>query len=185
MRVKIGGFSRRGTAVRPAREHATNTGHTDMIPSATWGRRLLFQRENWARLLLDTIDVLLTPQTSLEKAVPFIPGGFWYRAQEELGSNMEVWQKGFSDHRICNPEDYRQHVLHVRHNPVRKRGCEAADEFPHSFPPAGFEFHPSSQGLKPDFLNDCDGAPLSRAPFPSRTVARDRTMLSHDKNQIA
>jgi putative transposase len=167
-----------------------------MIPSATWGRRLLFQRENWARLLLDTIchyrgsacllqefpvmpdpiQVLLTrktslgPKTSLEKAVPFIQGGFSYRAKKELGSNMQVWQKRFSDHRLCDTEDYRQHVLYVRQNPIRKRRCHAADEFPHSSPQAGFEFHPSSEGLKPDFLNDCDGA-----PFPGRPVARDRT----------
>lgn len=195
MRVRIGGFSRRGTAVRPAREHVTNTGHTNMIPSATGGRRLLFQRENWARLLPDTmghdrgsacllqeflvmpdhIHVLLSPKTSPEKAVPFIQGGFSYRAKKELGSNnMEVWRKGFSAHRLSDTEDYRQPVLHVRQNPVRKRRCQAADEFPHSSPQAGFEFHPPSQGLKCDFLSDCDGAPLRCAfPRPTRRPRQD------------
>ena len=194
MRVRIGGFSRRGTAVRPARERVTNTGPTDMIASATGGRRLLFQRENRARLLLDTIGhdrasaclqqeflvmpghfhVLLTPKTSLEKAVPFIQGGFWYRAKKELGSSMQVWQKGFFAHRLSDTEDYRQPVLHVRQNPVRKRRCQAADEFPHSSPQAGFEFHPLSQGLKCDFLNDCDGAPLRYAfPRPTRRSRHD------------
>ena len=106
--------------MRPAREHATSTGNTYMITSSTWGRRALFQKERWARLLIDTlyhyrgtayllhefvimpdhIHVLLTPQTSLEKAVQFIKGSFSFRAKKELGSNMEVWQKGFSDHRI-------------------------------------------------------------------------------------
>src|SRR6266567_4996286 len=106
--------------MRPAREHATSTGNTYMITSSTWGRRALFQKERWARLLIDTlyhyrgtahllhefvimpdhIHVLLTPQTSLEKAVQFIKGSFSFRAKKELGSNMEVWQKGFSDNRI-------------------------------------------------------------------------------------
>ena len=34
----------------------------------------------------------------------FIKGGFSYRANKELGSNMGIWQKGFSDHRICDAE---------------------------------------------------------------------------------
>ena len=204
MRLKIGGFRRRGTAVRPAKEHITNTGPPYTITSATWGRRLLFLGENWGRLLIDTIyhyrgsadllhellvmpdhiHVLLTPKTSQEKAGPFIQGGFSYGAKKEPGANREVWQKGFSNHPICDREDYRQPVLYVRQNPVRKHRCETADEFPHSSAHAGFELDPSSPGLKPDFLNDCDGAP-GGAPFPSRPVASDKTMLSHDKNQIA
>src|ERR1700704_6024874 len=116
--------------MRLAREHATNTGHTYMITCANWGRRSLFQHEWWAKLLIDTlyhyrgaayllhefvvipdhIHVLLTPKTSLEEAVQFIKGGFSYRARKELGSNMEVWQKGFQDHRIRDAGAYAQHI---------------------------------------------------------------------------
>jgi putative transposase len=91
--------------VRPTREHATNTGHTYMITSATWGRRALFSKDRWPLLLIDTlyhyrgsayllhefvvmpdhIHALITPKTSLEKAVQFIKGGFSYRAKKELG----------------------------------------------------------------------------------------------------
>jgi len=93
-----------------------------MVTTSTWGRRDLFRNERWANLLIDTINhyrgsayllhefvimpdhlhLLITPLTSLEKAVQFIKGGFSYRAEKELGSNMEVWQKGFSDHRVRN-----------------------------------------------------------------------------------
>jgi REP-associated tyrosine transposase len=85
-----------------------------MVTTSTWGRRALFHAEPWSRLIIDTlyhyrgsayllhefvimpdhIHVLLTPLTSLEKAVQFIKGGFSYRAKKELGSNLEVWQKG-------------------------------------------------------------------------------------------
>ena len=171
--------------MRPTREHATNTGHTYMITSATWGRRSLFSREPWARLLIDTlyhyraiayllhefvimpdhIHFLLTPNASLEKAVQFIKGGFSYRAKKELGSNMEVWQKGFSDHRIRDAADYLQHVSYIRENPVRKYLCERAGEFPHSSAHAGFEFDPIPQGLKPVLSEKRTTARLEGAPF--------------------
>ncbi len=140
-----------------------------MITSATWGRRSLFSREPWAHLLIDTlyhyrgsayllhefvimpdhIHVLLTPNTSLEKAVQFIKGGFSFRAKKELGSNMEVWQKGFSDHRIRDAEDYLRHVSYVQENPVRKYLCERVEEYAYSSARPGFELDPVPQGLKP------------------------------------
>ncbi len=176
-----------------------------MITSATWGRRSLFQREPWAKLLIDTlyhyrgsayllhefvvmpdhIHILLTPRTSLEKAVQFIKGGFSYRAKKELGSNMEVWQKGFSDHRIRDAGDYVRHVAYVRENPVRKHLCERAEEFPYSSAQASFELDPVPQGLKPTSLANLDGA-AEAAPFQTRPVAGDkRTMLAKDQDKIA
>jgi len=171
--------------VRPIREHATNNGQTYMITSATSGRRALFQKERWARLLIDTlyhyrgsayflhefvvmpdhIHVLLTPKTSLEKAVQFIKGGFSYRAKKELGSNMEVWQKGFSDHRVRDANDYRVHVAYIRQNPQRKHLCDQVEEFPYSSAYSGFELDPIPQGLKPGWLLGLDTARLEGVPF--------------------
>jgi REP element-mobilizing transposase RayT len=103
-----------------------------MITTSAWGRRDLFRNERWANLLMDTIyhyrgsayllhefvimpdhlHALITPLTSLEKAVQFIKGGFSYRAKKALGSNMEIWQNGFSDHRIRDASDYRVHAIY-------------------------------------------------------------------------
>src|SRR5579864_9586334 len=111
-----------------------------MFTTSTWGRRELFRNERWANLLMDTIyhyrgyayllhefvimpdhlHALIAPLTSLEKSVQFIKGGFSYRVKKELGSNMEVWQKGFSDHRIRDADDYRLHVTYMHENPVKK-----------------------------------------------------------------
>src|SRR6201988_2103112 len=155
--------------MRPPREHATSNGQTYMITSSTWGRRSLFSREVWAKLLTDTIyhyrgtayllhefvvmpdhiHVLLTPKTSLEKAVQFIKGGFSYRAKKELGSNMEVWQKGFSDHRIRDGSDYRVHASYVRQNPVRKGLCDRPEEYPYCSASGRFELDDVPQGLNP------------------------------------
>jgi putative transposase len=123
-----------------------------MVTTSTWGQRELFRNERWAKLLIDTlrhyrgsayllheyvimpdhVHALIPPLTSLEKSVQFIKGGFSYRAKRELNSNMEVWQKGFSDRRIRDADDYRLHAIYMRENPVRKRLCERAEEYPYS-----------------------------------------------------
>jgi REP-associated tyrosine transposase len=138
--------------VKPKREHATNNGQTYMITSSTWERRELFRNERWAKLLIDTlyhyrgqayllhefvvmpdhIHVLISPQTSLEKAVQFVKGGFSYRVKKELDSNMEIWQKGFQDHRTRDAKDYAAHVSYIHNNPVEARFCERPEEFPYS-----------------------------------------------------
>ncbi len=190
--------------MRPTREHATNTGNTYMITSATWGRRSIFQREPWAKLFIDNlyhyrgaayflhefvvmpdhIHVLLTPKTSLEKAVQFIKGGFSYRAKKELGSNMEVWQKGFSDHRIRDAGDYREHVSYIQQNPVRKHLCERGQDYSFSSTSAAFELDPAPQGLKPFELKKPNGA-AEAAPFQSRDVTNDKTISNSDEDKIA
>ena len=176
--------------MRPTREHATNAGHTYMITSQTWGRRDLFSKERWASLLVDTIyhyrgtayslhafvvmpdhiHVLLTPKTSLEKAAQFIKGGFSYRAKKELGSNMEIWQKGFSDHRIRDLADYEGYVVYIHENPVRKGLCERASEFPYSSAHSGFEVDPVPPGLKPENFNEARTARLEAAPLQSNAL---------------
>jgi len=172
--------------MKPTREHATNLGQTYMVTSATGDRQGHFRNERWARLLTDTlyhyrgsayllhefvimpdhIHALITPLTNLEKAVQFIKGGFSYRAKKELGSNLEVWQKGFSDHRIRDARDYAEHISYIRQNPVRARLCELAEEFPYSSAHIGFELDPAPQGLKPESLTTFCGA-AEAAPFQS------------------
>lgn len=176
--------------MRPTREHATSNGQTYMITSSTWGRRSLFSRDVWAKLLIDTlyhyrgsayllhefvvmpdhIHVLLTPRASLEKAVQFIKGGFSYRAKKELGSNLEVWQKGFSDHRIRDASDYGIHQVYIQQNPVRKHLCEQAEEYLYSSAIGTFDLDPVPQGLKPTDLTEPHTARLEGAPFQNKSV---------------
>jgi len=175
--------------MRPVREHATSNGQTYMISSSTWGRRSLFSREVWAKLLIDTlyhyrgsayllhefvvmpdhIHVILTPKTGLEKAVQFIKGGFSYRVKKDIESNFEIWQKGFSDHRVRDASDYRLHQIYVRQNPVRKHLYERAEDCPYSSAHPGFDLDPAPQGLKPLFQEESYGAPEG-APFQSNNA---------------
>ena len=169
-----------------------------MITTETWGRRSLFQAEPWAKLLIDTfyhyratayllhefvvmpdhIHVLLTPLASLEKAVQFIKGGFSYRGKKELGSNMEVWQRGFQDHRIRDANDYAIHVSYIHNNPVKERLCKRSEEFPYSSGYPGFELDLIPQGLKPEHFGEPDAARLEAVPFQSSR--NDRSDLPTD-----
>ena len=183
--------------MRPKREHATENRQTYMVTRTAWGRRALFHKERWAALFIDTlyhyrgsayllhefvvmpdhIHVLLTPLASLEKAAQFIKGGFSYRAKKELGSNMEVWQKGFQDHRIRDAADYDVHVTYIHQNPVRRHLCQRPEEYPHSSVRSEFERDPVPQGLKPKAFVAAVGAPEG-APFQSNTIDVNRDRLA-------
>jgi putative transposase len=99
--------------------------------------------------MTDHFHLILTPKGYLEKAIQFIKGGFSYRAKKELGSTMEVWQRGFSDHRIRDAEDYGIHVAYLLGNPVRKKYCGCIEEYPYSSRASGFEIDDVPQRLKP------------------------------------
>lgn len=151
------------------REHASNNGQTYFVTSATWMRRELFRNPRWAQLFVETVEsyrpdkyllhefvlmpdhfhLIFTPCASLEKAVQFVKGGFSFRAKKELGSNLEVWQRGFSDHRIRDAEDYKIHVAYLLGNPVRKKYCGRIEEYPYSSRASGIELDYVPQRLKP------------------------------------
>jgi len=154
---------------KPAREHATNNSQTYFITSATWERRPLFLNPDWAQLFLDVLHpyrgrayllheyvlmpehfhIIITPVGSLERAVQFLKGGFSFRAKKDLNSSMEVWQRGFSDHRIRDAEDYLRHVEYVRRNPVGRGLVENAAEYPYCSELRGSEKDEIPQWLKP------------------------------------
>jgi putative transposase len=158
-----------------------------MVTTEAWGRRSLFNTERWAKLLIDTlyhyrgsayllhefvimpdhIHVLITPLGSLEKAVQFFKGGFSFRAKKELGSNMEVWQKGFQDHRIRDARDFAQHIRYIHENPVRKHLCERDADYPYSSAHPGFELDAAPRGLKPQSIEASDGA-AKTAPLQTK-----------------
>ena len=191
--------------MRPTQEHATNNGQTYMVSSSTWGRRNLLQKDSWAKLLIDVlyhyrgsayllhefvvmpdhIHVLFTPKTSLEKAVQFIKGGFSYRANKELGSNMEIWQKGFPDHRIPDASDYRLHQIYIQQNPVRKNLCASAEEFPCSSAHSGFDVDDVPQRLKPASFHEHDVARLQAAPFQKGKPASSTSEAAPFQNKTS
>jgi putative transposase len=161
--------------MKPSREHATHGGHTYFVTSQTYERRLFFGNERWAKLMLEVLNhyrerayllhefvvmkdhfhLLITPKTSLEKAVQFIKGGFSFRAKKDLGYSGEVWQPGFPDHRIRDVQDYEIHRRYIFDNPVKKKYVSEAHLYPYSSASGLFELDPAPQWLR---LRSASGA---------------------------
>jgi putative transposase len=176
--------------LKPTREHATNNSQTYFITSKTWEGRALFQVESWARLFFksvlshrgkayllhefvlmpDHFHLLITPLISLEQAIQLIKGGFSYRVKKELGSNAEIWQRGFADHRIRDAEDYDKHVHYIRLNPVKKHLCDEPDEYKYSSAYSGWKLDPMPQGLKPGEFGEKFGGTTEVVPFQNKST---------------
>jgi len=164
--------------VRPTRQRTT-PGETYFVTSQTWQRRAVFQNPRWADLFLQTLDsyrgrayllheyvimpehfhVMITPTVTLERAVQFIKGGFSFRVKKELGSTMEIWQSGFSDHRIRDVQDYEVHVEYICRNPVGRRLVELALDYPYCSAFPGSKKDDVPQWLKPPLEEGAIGAP--------------------------
>jgi putative transposase len=146
---------------------------TFFLTSNAYQRRSMFQSERMARLLLDVLfdnrqkkrlllhefvimpnhlHLLLTPalEIALEKVMQFIKGGFSYRAGRELQVQFEIWQAGFTNHRIHDAADYDQHRAYIRENPVKARLVERAELFPYSSAFPGMVLDAAPPGLKPN-----------------------------------
>jgi len=155
-------FSRRGELLKPTR--AISPPGTYFVTSITWQRRSLFVAEPMARLFLQTLysyrrqgkfqlhafvlmpehfHLLLTPsETTLERAMQFIKGGFSHAVRERLGSTMEIWERGFTDHRIRDAEDFEHHQMYIHRNPVERKLVVQPFEFRYCSAFPGFKLDP-------------------------------------------
>jgi putative transposase len=173
--------------LKPTREHATNNAQTYFVTSATWNHRALFQSDPWARLFFQTLlsyrpeayllhefvlmpdhfHALLSPQASLERSLQLIKGGFSFRAKKDLGSNAEIWQRGFSDHRIRDAEDFAKHTQYIYLNPMKRSLCDRPEQYRYSSAFPGWKLDPIPQGLKPGQIQaNLDGT-AQAVPFQS------------------
>jgi len=114
----------------------------------------------------DHIHLLLTPNESLERSIQQIKGGFSYKVKKELEWQGEVWQKGFSDHRIRDPEDWQRHLDYIRMNPVKARLCIEPEEYLYGSHTGSLVMDAVPQRLKPlDFCSSdgrAEARPLQR-----------------------
>ena len=81
-------------------------------------------------LMPDHIHLILTPapDISLEKAMQYIKGGFAFQLRSKLGT----WEKSFEEHRIKDPEDYRNHLAYIEQNPVAAHLANHPEQYPYS-----------------------------------------------------
>jgi putative transposase len=123
---------------------------TYFVTSVTYQRRRLFQGEANARLFLETlqhyrsegryklhafvvmpdhIHLLITPlEVTIERAVGLVKGGFSHR----VGSKFPVWQKGFTERRMRDVEEFVARREYIHQNPVRAHMVQSAEDYPFS-----------------------------------------------------
>jgi putative transposase len=123
---------------------------TYFVTSATFNRRRLFQIATTAELFLETlqqyrhaghyklhafvvmpdhIHLLLSPQgIALERVMALIKGGF----SHQLASKLPVWQRGFTDHRVRDGDEFRMRRQYIHDNPVQAKLVELPGLYPYS-----------------------------------------------------
>jgi putative transposase len=148
--------------LKPTR--AISPPRTYFVTSITWQRRSLFVAEPMARLFLQILysyrrqgkfelhafvlmpehfHLLLTPKAiSLERVMQFIKGGYSHAVKENLGNPMEIWERGFTDHRVRDPQDFVHHRMYIHQNPVVRKLVTQPSEFRYSSSFPGFKLDP-------------------------------------------
>jgi putative transposase len=160
--------------------HVVAHARTFFITSSISGKRNLLQSDRSAALFVDVLynyrgqgkfrlhefvvmpdhfHLLLTVESdsTIERAVQFIKGGFAFRAGKELRLDTPLWQKGFSEVRVMDSGAFATIRDYIRNNPIAKNlVCEAA-RFPYSSANPRYELDPKPQGLKPKLSGDLNG----------------------------
>jgi putative transposase len=110
-------------------------------------------------LMPEHFHILLTPaeNTTLERAVQFIKGGSAHAIRQQLPSRVPVWQRGFSDHRVRDWQDYTVHLEYIARNPVKRRLAFAPQEFKWCSAAGLYRLDEPPQGLKPRILSAACG----------------------------
>jgi len=103
----------------------------------------------------DHFHLLLTPayEVSVEKAVQFVKGRFSYRAKKDLGLASDLWQAGFTQHRIRDADDYSHHQQYILNNPIR---AGLGTEYPYLSIRYSDLSEPEPPGLKPKTFSAAD-----------------------------
>ncbi len=135
---------------------------TYFVTANTAGKRHLFLTERFAQLFVtvlyeyrrqgryqlhafvlmpDHFHLLLTPAlgVTLERAMQYLKGGYSFRVRKELLFPGEIWERGFTDHRIRDLSDFTQHTTYIDGNPVRRGLVFAPGDFAYSSANGRFE----------------------------------------------
>jgi len=145
---------------------------TYFVTFLTWQRRRLFIVDSYARLFLKTlyhyrrqgafhlhafvlmpehVHLLLTPggDVTLEQALQLIKEGCSRAFGLEFGPK-EIWQRGFTDHRIRDAEDYERHRSYIHQNPVKRGLVERAVQYQFCSAYPGYKLDERTPAAKAD-----------------------------------
>jgi len=144
---------------------------TYFITFSTWQRRRLFVVESYVRMFLTTlyrhrrdsryllhefvlmpehVHLLITPaaDVAIEHAIQLIKGSFSHEIGSVIGRKREVWQRGFTDHRIRDLPDFVAHRQYIHENPVKRGLVTRAADYRYSSAYPGFKLDTFSSAAK-------------------------------------
>jgi putative transposase len=170
---------------RPPRETVRSNGQTYFVSTQTVERQPFFRHERWATLtqeifqhyrgssyllhayviMPDHFYMILSPKESVERAMQKVKGGFSFRAKSAFDWKHDIWQPGFSDHRIRDVADWECHIAYMLQNPVKNKLCSSSEDYRY----LAVSLDPIPQRLKPSRLAGSDGgaeAPPLQKPHP-------------------
>jgi putative transposase len=150
--------------------HILSSSRTFFVTTKTSLGRALQQSERNATLLIEVLrsylaarkfrvhDFLVMPDhlhllitvggdTTIEKAMQFVKGGFSYRLKKDFGYVGEVWQSGFSEVRVDDRDSFLRHRKYIAENPAKAGLASTPETFPYCFT---YLAKQKQQGLKPD-----------------------------------
>jgi putative transposase len=157
---------------KPPHDQNTNASETYFVTTSADGGRSIFQSDRVATLFVNTLlsyreqkrfqvhEFVVMPNhvhllitlgegITIERAMQFVKGGFSFRVRKELGVAIEIWQRGYVDHRVRDASDYAQHRAYMHSNPVRAHLALSPEEFRYSSAFPGYSLDAAPQGLKP------------------------------------
>lgn len=110
-------------------------------------------------LMPEHFHVLLTlaRSASLERAVMYIKGGSGRKIGKELSFRFPVWQRGFSDHRIRDKNDYELHRNYIEQNLVKRKIASLAIDYPWSSASGRYQLNDPPQALKRTIMRRLSG----------------------------
>jgi REP-associated tyrosine transposase len=138
---------------------------TYFVTFRTWRGRRLFVVENYVRIFLaslfryrregryhlhafvvmpEHVHLLFTPaqDVTLEHVVQLIKGGSSHALGAMLGRRREVWQRGFTDHRIRDVRDFASHENYIHKNPVERGIVSEPSDYRYSSAFRGYKLDP-------------------------------------------
>jgi len=81
-----------------------------------------------------------------------IKGGFSHAAGEERGHGKPIWERGFTDHRIRDRQDFEHHRDYLHANPVESGLVERACNYRYCSAFPGFTLDPWPSAAKAETL---------------------------------
>jgi putative transposase len=99
------------------------------------------------------VHLLLTPtiDVTIERCIQLIKGAYSHELGSIIGRKSEIWERGFTDHRIRDSQDFLNHLNYIHRNPVERGIVVDPTEYRYCSAYPGFKLDPWPPAAKAEF----------------------------------